>query len=263
MNTSFLTELEPITLEQMKCISLMNRIDTKYCLPASRLGEFLSHCKEYYVQTSDGDIRLHRYDTLYYDTEEYHAYLMHQRAKAPRQKLRARCYVDGGGDCFLEIKNKTNRKRTKKKRVPLPEEFFGNFPACNQVRDFAAGRSLWDIDSLSPALRIGFKRITLVNRELNERVTIDTALCFHNPRTGLDYDLSDLVVIELKRDGNLPSRVQSILLEMRVMPTKFSKYCTGIILTTPGIRLNRFKERLITLNKLLNGKLTNPAAGLA
>lgn len=258
MNTSLLTDFAPISLDQMKGITLMNRIDTKFVMPADRIGDFLSRCKEHYDVQQIGDVRLATYDTLYYDTESYDAFQIHQRGKSPRQKVRVRCYVDGGGDCFIEIKNKTNKGRTKKKRVTLSRDCFENFASDRAAAEFSAPLCLWDINALSPALRISFRRITLVNKEKTERITVDTGLAFFNPRTGESYDLSDIVVIELKRDGNIPSRMQNILLDMRIMPAKFSKYCTGIMLTTPGIQLNRFKPRLIALKKLLNDKFVFP-----
>lgn len=263
MNTSSLTDFEPITLQQMKGISLMNRIDTKFCAPAGQLKELLDICREHYYVQEIGDVRLATYDTLYYDTDDYSAFRIHRAGKAPRQKIRARCYVDGGGDTFIEVKNKTNKGRTKKKRTSFPYELFERFMDDAQANAFVQPLCFWDTSELSPALRISFRRITLVNKEKTERVTIDTALEFHNPRTGLDYDLSDIVVIELKRDGNKPSRMLNILLDMRIMPAKFSKYCTGIMLTTPGIRLNRFKPRIIALKKILNGKLVFPPSGNA
>lgn len=263
MNTSLLTEFQPITLEQMKDISLMNRVDTKFYALECRLDSLLEICKDrYYIQDIAG-VRLATYDTLYYDTPAYDAYMIHQHGKSPRQKVRARCYVDGGGDCFLEIKNKTNKGRTKKKRVALPRENFENFAAVPQVNEFASKLCLWNTGLLAPALRIAFRRITLVNFEKTERITIDTGLAFTNPRTGRSADLSDIVVIELKRDGNLPSHMHDILQDMRIKPAKFSKYCTGIMLTTPFMPLNRFKTRYLKLKKLLYDKFDHIASGNA
>lgn len=44
--------------------------------------------------------------------------------------------------------------------------------------------------------------MTLVNRDKTERLTIDTNIRFRNLHTGREQSLPDLVIIELKQDGN-------------------------------------------------------------
>ena len=63
-------------------------------------------------------------------------------------------------------------------------------------------------------------------------------------------NLGPLVIIELKRDGLQPSKMQHILRDLRIFPMKISKYCMGVTMTIPTIKHNRFKEKLIKLNKL-------------
>ena len=95
-----------------------------------------------------------------------------------------------------------------------------------------------------------FKRITLVNNARTERLTIDRHLSFHNVETGLDRCMDNLVVIEVKRDGNTYSPIQELLRELRIFPSGFSKYCIGMALTTPGIKRNLFNERIRKIEKL-------------
>jgi hypothetical protein len=59
------------------------------------------------------------------------------------------------------------------------------------------------------------------------------------------------VIIELKRDGNVPSRMTKIMLDQHIKPLKISKYCIGTALTTPGLKKNRFKDKIRRIEKIL------------
>ena len=66
--------------------------------------------------------------------------------------------------------------------------------------------------------------------------------------------MGPLVIIELKRDGLVFSPVLEMLRQLRIHPHGFSKYCMGSALTNPGLQVNRFKRKLIEVNKILNIK---------
>jgi hypothetical protein len=58
----------PISLEEMKSVKLMNRTDTKFVTNTSKLCELLKMAQhDYYVQEIDGERNL-EYDTTYFDT---------------------------------------------------------------------------------------------------------------------------------------------------------------------------------------------------
>ncbi len=109
-----------ITLEMMKSVKLMNRTDSKYVGPAARLEPLLSAAIDmgYSVQAV-GEKFIAEYDTYYFDTPSCDCYLMHHNGHLTRQKLRTRLYKDSS-HAFIEIKNKNNRGRTKKKRMQIP-----------------------------------------------------------------------------------------------------------------------------------------------
>ena len=75
-------------------------------------------------------------------------------------------------------------------------------------------------------------------------------LVWDNVVSGESKSFSDLVIIELKRDGNVPSPMTKIMLDLRIHPLKISKYCIGTALTTPGIKTNRFKSKIRKIEKL-------------
>ena len=105
---------------------------------------------------------------------------------------------------------------------------------------------------LSPALSTRFVRITLVNGDLTERLTIDLDLHYRDMRSGRESTIERLAIVELKQDGRRASAIKDILRRMRIMPLKVSKYCLGTTLTVEGIRRNRFKEKLREIEKQLN-----------
>ena len=248
---------EPISLAQMESVKLMNRIDTKYAVSRTVLPLILEAAKaDYYAQEIDGK-RIATYDTMYYDTEDLDMYVRHHDRQLVRQKIRVRQYVDSDLT-FLEIKRKNNKGRTKKKRISVPgfdisgSTFGESKRSLWSVEDFIAAKSRYEWSELSPHLWTKFHRITLVNKAKTERLTIDMDLVWENVISGEKKRFEDLVIIELKRDGNIPSKMTHIMLDLRVHPLKISKYCIGTALTTPGIKLNRFKSKIRTIVKLLN-----------
>ena len=246
--SELLSQFEPISLQSMGKVKLMNRIDTKFVTNIQRLLQLLPMLKDnYFVQAIDGS-SLNGYHTVYYDTRDFSMYTCHHNGKKTRQKVRMREYQDTS-DFFLEVKRKNNKGRTKKKRIGIPG--FEDFDRV-EAAQFLEKESWFRLDDLIPHLENRFSRITLVNKARTERLTIDTSLCFHNCVTGIERDLTGIVIIELKQDGNYPSFVRPLLRELRIFPTGFSKYCIGCALTNPSLKKNRFNERLVMVNKLLN-----------
>ncbi|MBR3122678.1 MAG: polyphosphate polymerase domain-containing protein [Prevotella sp.] len=230
----------------MSGIKLMNRIDTKFVTTRDRLLLLLDMARdEYRAQDLRGN-RLSRYETTYFDTHDFAMYRIHQAGHAGRQKIRFRTYVSSNLQ-FMEVKTKNNHGRTKKKRIPVSDMNL----ADEQKRLFLAAHLRYDADSLQPAIRNQFDRITLVNHAKTERLTIDTNLAFHNLVSGEERQMNPLVVIELKRDGLCYSPVLEMLRQLRIQPHGFSKYCMGSALTNAQLPVNRFKEKLIEINKIL------------
>ena len=244
---SIISTFDSISLAEMKSVRLMNRVDTKFVTTMPRLLQLLALARgEYFAQDVDG-VRNSAYTTLYYDTPGLDMYIMHHNGCLGRQKVRVREYLDSHL-MFLEVKNKNNHRRTRKKRIAIEE-----FNIDGQVkRDFLQGLCWWDVDTLEPALRNWFTRITLVNKAMTERVTIDTGLRFHSFRSGIDTSLDQAVIIELKRDGNQPSPLLTMLRELHIHPHGFSKYCMGTALSNPGVKQNRLKPKLHYVDRLIS-----------
>ena len=257
--TDILTNYQPITLEEMSGIRLMNRTDTKFVTNIATLRKLLKLAVwQYRAQEIEGK-RQARYYTMYFDTPDMQMYTCHHSGHANRQKLRIRSYVDSGLN-FLEVKTKNNHKRTRKKRTtmfdfdplaPARDIAFDSHDDNFKEYDSFLRETLWyKPEIMEEAIENRVNRITLVNNHKTERLTIDTDLCFHNIHTGNDCSLPELAIIELKRDGLVPSPILSLLNELRIKPLGFSKYCIGTALTNPDIRKNMFKQLLNALGKL-------------
>ena len=242
-----LRSYKPITLDEMKSVKLMNRTDTKFVTNTSKLRQLLQMAQQdYYVQDIDGQ-RNPDYDTTYLDTKTFDMYTQHQYGHANRQKIRFRTYCTSNLQ-FMEVKTKNNHGRTRKNRIEVWDM------NLNEVtkRLFLQQNLRYDVDSLLPVLNNHFNRITLVNKGMTERLTIDTDLKFSNLTNGRQKDMGPLVVIELKRDGLVYSPILHMLRQLRIQPHGFSKYCMGSALTgNDYLPVNRFKCNLIEINKLI------------
>ncbi|HCS88297.1 MAG TPA: hypothetical protein DIW30_07895 [Bacteroidales bacterium] len=71
-----------------------------------------------------------------------------------------------------------------------------------------------------------------------------------NVRTGGQCPLGKVAVLEIKRNGNVPSPMTVILRELRLNPLKVSKYCMGIVCTDPAVKNNRFLPKKRMINKI-------------
>ena len=250
-----LQSMEPISLEEMSAVKLMNRVDSKFPTNREALLRMAPLWNtHFYVQEVEGQ-RIARYRSLYFDTPDAVTYMMHHNRQLHRQKIRQRIYVDSN-IAFLEIKNKKNTGRTKKKRIPIPMEQWGELYNSQESVDFIREK-VWVTDQpLSPRLENAFQRITLVNKAKTERVTIDFGITFHNHLSGCNADVSDLVIIEVKQDGTLPSKFKDLLRDARVQRKGLSKYCLGMLLTDEHLKYNRFKDKIRYINKLTNQNYT-------
>lgn len=241
--------MKPITLDEMKSVQLMNRIDTKYVVTDTQLREILSRvCDSYYAQEVENN-RFSPYRTLYYDTPELAMYIAHHNRHLAREKVRVRTYVDTDLT-FCEVKHKNNKGRTSKERIKM--ERVDNIVENPTTAAFLAERQPYEVRSLRPQLETAFKRVTLVNYEKTERLTIDCDLTFNDKMSGKVAKMAPLVVMELKQDGRAHSLLKDVLFDMRIKPFKISKYCIGICLTRPEVKQNRFKKKLMKIDKLKN-----------
>ena len=241
-----LLNFDKTTLAEMNSVSLMKRVDTKFILKESQLLEVLSKLYDDYKILEIDQERLMKYSTLYFDSENKKCFKDHHNGKLNRYKIRMRKYLVSD-ICFLEIKKKNNLGITNKIRRQI-KDFETNL--TSESKDFITKSNINNL-LLEPSLYNNFSRMTLVNKNESERITIDVDLSFSFGTDEKKFD--KLVVVEIKQEGKrLNTTINRALKSMSLLPTNFSKYCIGISNIIDDIKSNRFKEINLKINKLNN-----------
>lgn len=192
-----------LDLDRIAAVRLMNRVDTKYLVDERRCMELLElAADQYYVQIID-DCRACRYATLYYDTPQWDMYHLHHNRRLTRQKIRTRTYVETGVT-YLEVKSKSNKGRTHKRRMALDRSLFAAAATDTAAADFLRREARYAPETLSPSLATRFVRVTLVNHAMTERLTIDFDLHFDNVRAagGGNKDMNGCGDMDMNSRGN-------------------------------------------------------------
>lgn len=246
IQSDIIKAFDSISLQEMGKVKLMNRIDTKYVTTVDNIRTLLKILSsDYLIQQIDGRSNMPYY-TMYFDTKDTHMFYEHQRGKKNRQKVRMRQYEGCDTPPFIEIKTKNNKGRTKKNRVSMLQG-----RELTHYGDLFERHSQYNPAALMPQIENHFYRITLINKDMTERITIDTNLEFHNLVTDERAAMPGIGIIEWKRDGRrCSSRLDSILRTLRIHPTGFSKYCIGMAVTNPALRQNRLKKKLRKINRI-------------
>lgn len=238
-----LENFDPITLEEMDGVKLLNRTDTKYLLSREQFEEILRELpKQYRVLVVEGK-RISSYKTSYLDTKDLQFFHEHHQGKSNRHKVRFRKYIESGIS-FLEIKLKRKGK-TKKKRILV--DSYGQID--KKEKSFIKKWIPQKPSKLKATLDNSFQRITLVNKTQPERLTIDLNLSFI--RNEEKKHLDQHVILELKQERfNRSSYILTLLKQKGIRPLRISKYIVGNILFNKKLKYNRFKSRLLEINKI-------------
>ncbi|KAA3615948.1 MAG: VTC domain-containing protein [Calditrichaeota bacterium] len=237
---------DSISLNDIQNISLMDRIDTKFIFTRQLLQQIFHQLTDFYNILEIKDNRIFTYQNVYWDTPGFSFYHNHHNGKLNRYKVRYRRYKETS-TTFLEVKFKTNKKRTIKERISV-RGLHKKMPGSDH--SFLKKRLPEEFHHLQPSLIGIYKRITFASKTSNERVTIDFDARFQNPSSGEKVHLKSLIIAEVKQPKALTSsRFLDIMKHYRLQPTSFSKYCIGCCMTaTDHIKTNRFKMKLRGLN---------------
>ena len=244
-----LDSFSPIMLDEMENVKLMDRIETKYILLVNRIPEFLHLLDGEYKILEINEKRLFSYSTTYLDTTDWFFYNQHVTGRLERNKVRYRKY-ENTGTTFLEVKKRTNKKRTVKWRIKIDQA--NNNIYDDKAVEFVNKHIPQKNFTLNPVLISRFSRITLVKSELNERITIDYDMSFSSIN-GTETYMPYLAVIELKKQKYASrSLAGNMLKELSIQPTGFSKYCIGNALLYDLPHRNILKAKFLMINKIEN-----------
>lgn len=241
-------KFDPISLEQMDSVKLMRRTDTKFVFNLEELPNLLKKARENYLMVEIKDKREQIYKTTYYDTEDYSMYNLHHNGKLNRHKVRIRKYVYTKQK-FIEVKRKTNRGETIKNRITHIDKVHAINP--ESTNDFLKRYTPYNSNILVPKLDNKFIRLTLVNKDFSERITLDYKIRFTDLKYNLTTKTEGICICEIKKGrDNKNSPFINYLRDMRIQSMGFSKYCMGIALLNPEVKNNNFKQRIRAIIKV-------------
>jgi len=243
---NLLNDFQTVSLDDLDRVRLLDRQDTKFIFNQIDLPHILEKIKPFYKILEINNDRVYTYDTTYFDTDDFLFYVQHHNGSRNRFKVRFRRY-SSNKKSFFEIKIKNNKDRTIKKRLNVDEI---NKDLGDQERDLVSKITGLSANQLTPKLDLEFSRITLTDNNFNERLTIDANLSAKNGTSNKLFD--QLIIAEIKQNKYNPkSDFIRILRNLKIQEMRFSKYCMGLLHVNKNLKYNRFKPRLIQINKIL------------
>ncbi len=239
----------------MNKVRLMNRTDRKFLFPVSLLPDLLACISDDYLIMEIDNLRTFPYLTTYYDTPDLMFYHQHMRGAGERFKIRQRTYLSSDIS-YLEIKKKSKKGRTEKKRIAYQSE---NNDFDERASSFILSNSGVNAEILKPVLSTSFSRTTIVNIESGERITFDYGLEVSDNRNTTRFPF--LAVAELKKEmSSGPSVFAQKARLLGIRPSGFSKYCMGCHYLFNPPRGNLLKRKVLQINRIKDESDTSARA---
>jgi len=238
-------------LDERRCVGLgqvlsvaqlCTRFDLKYLVPVEALPALIDRLPRQLAALDIDGLRIFRYESVYFDTDDFALYRQHVQDRRKRYKARTRSYCDSG-DTMFDVKLKGPRGQTVKERLPY------DFERRHELT--VSGRGFLDmvvadaygttVPPLRTALTTGYRRATLVDLEHEARLTIDVNLSWSDQKS--NHRADHLALIESKSFWG-PRPVDALLVSMAVRPVRMSKYCVGVALLHPDLAANPWNRLL-------------------
>ncbi|MBL8130364.1 MAG: polyphosphate polymerase domain-containing protein [Anaerolineae bacterium] len=250
--TPLLAKFQPIGLAGIQSAALLDRVDTKYIMGVSQLCEALEAMPRHYWVLDIQGVRLNRYQTVYFDTNDFTLYQQHHNGLGTRYKVRARRYVDSDVT-FFEIKHRTNRQRTIKSRITIPDI---SLQIEDRVAEFVGANTPYEGQALEPKLWNDYMRVTLVSKNDLERLTLDLNVAFG--WNGVYSILPGVAIAEVKQAHlSRSSEFVQQMTRLGVRPTSFSKYTAGVYTLYDQVKHNAFKPQIRRIAKLMQSEFSH------
>jgi hypothetical protein len=237
-----LGQFQPISLDEMDSVKLMNRFDTKFFFNVNLVENILDRASKHYRILEISTKRQFHYQTTYFDTPDLLLYREHQNGKLNRLKIRQRRY-DATGAEFFEVKLRTNKGRTLKSRIVN-----NNAEYLNANTDVFLKKSTpYSILNLHKVIKNDFIRITLVDYNLSERVTLDFNVSFSNSVGSIEFPT--IGIVEVKQSSHSEkSQIVKIMKDLKIRPASISKYCLGVASLFNDVKANNLKSQILKIN---------------
>ncbi|WP_313807500.1 polyphosphate polymerase domain-containing protein [Flavobacterium sp.] len=243
--SKLLSNFKPISIDEMENVALCNRVDSKFIMTVGDL-QMIFPCllSNYYILDISGQ-RIFSYENNYFDTPDLQFYKDHHNGYVNRIKVRSRKYVESDL-CFFEIKKKEKIERTNKLRENIPDMINEIDSDRKSIIQYYSRRK---IDELDFILQNNFHRMTFVDFQHTERVTIDIDLSFEDENKSVSF--GDIAIVEVKHSKNsITSPLAYCLKEHHIRKQGMSKYVYGVITLKQNVKTNNFKPLLSKLTEL-------------
>jgi len=252
---------DPLTLTELNAsASFLKRIDTKFLLTQDEFDLILGDLLKDFRVLEIAWKRIFSYDNVYMDTPDYFFYNQHQNREKSRTKIRTRLYKDSDL-AFFEYKQKENWI-TRKYRYEFPFEEHGVMTK-GKTRFFEwVWQSVYDgqkAPEITPAIKTQYKRITLVSKVWEERLTIDFDIKTINLREKWEreVDLKNLVIIESKSLSKNCNSLNIIKKHWIKQAKSCSKYSLWVIYSWLARKFDTFAETMMKIKEIRLDTLKN------
>lgn len=252
-----LDDLPAIGLAEVNATAaLLTRVDRKYVVTPDALDRLLDRVADDARILQIGDRRRFAYQSVYFDTPSFDAYLGAARRRPDRFKVRTRSYLDAAtaeGSCWVEVKLRNRRGQTEKHRHAHAAGHAADLTpeALAFVASFARLHAL--AHELDPVITTRYRRSTLVMGAA--RATIDVDLeCIAGDGRHRDriVTLGDRIVVETKSERS-PSPVDRALWDLSIRPTTISKFAVGAAVLFPELPSNKWHRTIADHAVLVTG----------
>ncbi len=241
-----LSRFTTIGLSSLGKEHLQDRVDTKFALHQSNLPSLLSQLENTFQVLRVEGLDVQPYKNLYFDDSRLSLYFHHHDKKGNRCKVRLREYASSN-TVFFEIKQKINKNRTVKQRIPQTAMLE---TLTTEASDLIQQFSPSEIGPLRATLWCDFNRITLLSSDQEERMTVDYNITIRNGQRSKVYD--GLALIEVKHASNRPSSFDALARQNKIKKVSISKYIMGTAHLHPELKQNNFRMKLLAIEKIMN-----------
>lgn len=248
-----LKDFKVISLEHLNATaSFLKRVEKKYLLNSNQFIKLLSDLKKNYNILEINWKKVFSYDNVYMDTNDHLFYEQHEKWLNSRVKVRTRFYVDSNL-AFFEFKHRLDWV-VNKYRYEFPAHEHGFMTKWKKRFFDWIWQSVYNTKApeINPSLKTNYKRITMVSKKDDERLTFDFWVNVTNLRKNdaQNIDLKNLIIVETKSLKEV-SLADKIMQKHNITQYKHcSKYCLWIIYSWLAEKYDAFKETMEKIKKI-------------
>jgi hypothetical protein len=227
------------------------RFDHKFLVSRDDFLSFANNTSCGFSLLTVDDQNQFTYQTEYFDTDDLELYFDHARRRKRRYKIRIRTYIETSRT-RLEVKAHLGNSQTQKFVMEDVTSLDGKaLSFISQVLGAVhPGQRLCHLaESVSTVAKTQFERITFVNEQNHEKITIDLNLSL--AVSGQRFDSPENMFLVEVKTRNQNSNFLREMRKSRFEQTQFSKYCAAIELAhelRPRVTNRKDLEKMLPNN---------------